>query len=108
MKSGIGLDLPVPKEECHDRKCPFHGEISVRGQVMTATVKSAQMKGSAVVYRTLRKRLPKFERNITKTYSYHVHVPECIPVSPGDTVKIAECRKLAKTVSYVIVQKVNS
>lgn len=106
MKSNIGLNVRVPETECTDKKCPFHGELVVRGQVITGEVESTNMIGSAVITRNIRKRVPKYERNITVLHKYHAHVPACISISPGDSVKIAECRKLSKTISYVVVEKV--
>lgn len=106
MTRNIGLDVSPPEEECHDAKCPFHGAMAVRGQVLTGTVESTGMINSAVIKREYMKKLPKYERKMTKTSKYHAHVPECIHVKVGDMVKIAECRKLAKTVSYVVVEKV--
>ncbi len=33
------------------------------------------------------------------------HNPPCIDVKEGDRVKIAECRPISKTVSFVVVEK---
>ena len=30
----IGLDVRAPKARCDDRHCPFHGRLSLRGQVI--------------------------------------------------------------------------
>lgn len=97
----------MPENQCQDQKCPFHGHISVRGQIMEGTVKSASMIQTAVVTRPLKRYHKKYQRYLTKYSSYHAHIPGCMSVKPGDRVKIAECRKLAKTVTYVIVEKVS-
>ncbi len=102
----IGISVAPPEAECTDAKCPFHGTLSVRGQVIEGTVESSAMKGSAVVTRERRRRIPKYERYETRFSKYHAHVPGCITVSKGDRVRIAECRKLAKTISFVIIEKV--
>ncbi|AKA47803.1 30S ribosomal protein S17 [uncultured archaeon] len=107
MARNIGLDVKLPEQECNDQKCPFHGTLSIRGQIIGGIVESPAMNGSAVIKRTHQRYLPKYERKLTLFSKYHAHVPECIQVKPGDTVKIAECRKLAKTVSFVVVEKVN-
>ncbi|MCY0852020.1 MAG: 30S ribosomal protein S17 [Thermoplasma acidophilum] len=103
----IGLDVKLPEGECNDPHCPYHGKLSVRGQVLTGKVVSANMTKSAVVAREYQQYIPKYERKATKIKKYHVHVPDCIKIKPGDTVRFAECRKLAKTISFVIVEKVN-
>lgn len=102
----IGLDVKLPEQECDDQKCPFHGALSIRGQIIDGVVESASMNGSAVIKKTYQRYLPKYERKMTLFSKYHAHVPGCIPVKPGDSVKIAECRKLAKTVTFVVVEKV--
>ncbi|EQB71648.1 MAG: hypothetical protein AMDU1_APLC00020G0014 [Thermoplasmatales archaeon A-plasma] len=107
ITNNIGLDVVPPKEECHDRKCPFHGELKVRGQVITGIVESASMIKSATVVKEYKRYIKKFERKETKFSRYHAHVPDCIKLQPGDQVKIAECRKLGKTISFVVVEKVN-
>ncbi len=106
MKSNIGIDVRAPEETCSDRNCPFHGELPVRGQVIEGTVSSAAMPMTATVVRSFMRNVPKYERRESRTSKYHAHVPGCIKVETGDIVKIAECRKLAKTVSYVVVEKV--
>ncbi len=106
MKQSIGINVQMPENQCTDPKCPFHGSISVRGQILEGTVKSASMVRTAVVIRPLKKYLKKYQRYLTRYTSYHAHVPACMSVRPGDKVRIAECRKLAKTVTYVVVEKV--
>lgn len=106
MKRNIGLEVTPPEKECSDPKCPFHGKITVRGQMIEGVVKSSSMKGTAVVRRPLRTYLKKYQRYLTRYSSYHAHIPGCMEIKPGDRVRIAECRKLAKTVSFVVVEKV--
>ena len=107
MSRNIGLDVKPPTEECKDRNCPFHGDLSIRGQIITGEVESASMLKSAVIRRTYRKSIKKYERKMTQFSEYHVHVPDCIKLHPGDMVKIAECRKLAKTISFVVVERMS-
>ncbi len=106
MTRNIGLDVKLPEQECNDQKCPFHGTLSIRGQIIDGVVESPSMNGSAVIKRTYQRYLPKYERKMSLISKYHAHVPGCISVKPGDRVKIAETRKLAKTVTFVVVEKV--
>ena len=106
ITKNIGFEVTPPTEECHDKKCPFHGELNVRGQVIDGTVESASMIRSATIVKEYKKALGKYERKETRFSKYHAHVPECIHLAPGDRVKIAECRNLAKTVSFVVIEKV--
>lgn len=106
MKDNIGIDVRKPEETCSDINCPFHGSLPVRGQVIEGVVRSASMLKTAVITRSFMRNIPKYERRERRHSTYHAHVPDCIKVVPGDLVKIAECRKLAKTVSFVVVEKV--
>ncbi len=106
MKSNIGIAVAQPSRTCNDKKCPFHGHVTVRGQVLTGKVVSTNMIRTATIVRTIRRFNKKYERYITRFRKYHAHVPECIDIRVGDEVKIAESRKLAKTVSFIVVEKV--
>ena len=100
----VGLDVRAPKAACEDRHCPFHGRLSVRGQVLEATVVSTAMQRTAVVERTLLHFVPKFERYEKRRRRYLVHAPPCLNVPVGHRVRIAETRPLSKTVSFCIVE----
>lgn len=106
ITKNIGFEVTPPEEECHDSKCPFHGDLKVRGQLITGTVESASMVKSATIVRQYMRPLRKYERKETRFSKYHAHIPDCIHLQPGDTVKIAECRNLAKTISFVVIEKV--
>lgn len=104
MKKDIGLDVEPPTKQCDDPKCPFHGMLSVRGQVLRGTVVSSKMDKTVVVLRTYEKRMPKYERYEKRRSKIHAHNPACINAKEGDKVTIAECRPLSKTKSFVIVE----
>ena len=101
----IGLNVKVPSETCDDINCPFHGTLSVRGHVMTGIVSSTKMQKSVVVKREYMHYIPKYERYEKRTSMYSAHCPPCIKLDVGDKVRIAECRPLSKTVSFVVVEK---
>lgn len=99
----IGLDVRAPKARCDDRHCPFHGRLSVRGQLLEGTVVSTAMQRTAVVERTLLHYVPKFERYEKRRRRYLAHAPPCLHVPIGHRVRIAETRPLSKLVSFCIV-----
>jgi small subunit ribosomal protein S17 len=100
----IGLDVRSPKEPCDDRHCPFHGHLSVRGQIFEATVVSTAMQRTAVVERTILRPIPKYERIAKRRRRYLVHDPPCLKVRVGRLVRVAETRPLSKTVTFCIVE----
>lgn len=100
----IGLDVRSPKERCDDAHCPFHGHLSVRGLIFEATVVSTAMQRTAVVERTILRRIPKYERYAKRRRRYLVHDPPCLKVRVGRLVRVAETRPLSKTVTFCIVE----
>lgn len=100
----IGLDVSAPTAACEDPKCPFHGSLPVRGQVFDCVVVSDKMVGTVVVKREFEKKIAKFERFEKRQSKIHAHNPPCLGAKAGDKVKIAECRPISKTKSYVVVE----
>lgn len=100
----IGLDVQPPESTCEDPNCPFDGTLSVRGQVIEGQVANVKADKTVIVQRERFWELPKFDRYEKRTSRYTAHCPPCIEVSPGDLVKIAECRPLSKTKSFVVVE----
>jgi len=101
----IGLTTNPPTKKCTDKNCPYHGNLSVRGHIITGLVSSIKMQNSIVVKKEYMHLIPKYERYEKRTSTYTAHCPPCIDLNIGDKVKIAECRPLSKTVSFVTIEK---
>ncbi len=101
----MSLRLKKPKKTCEDRNCPFHGELPVRGRMLDGLVVSAKMERTAVVKRDYLHYVPKFKKYERRQSRIPSHNPSCIDAKEGDRVTIAECRPVSKTVSFVIVEK---
>lgn len=101
----IGIEVKEPEKECDDTKCPFHGEMKVKSPVLEGTVTSVAMKGTVTVLREYFKKNVKYERYERRRKKYHAHLPGCIHVKLGDKVKIAYARPLAKSVSFVVIER---
>ncbi len=102
----LGLDAPEPETTCDDDNCPFHGSLSVRGQVVEGRVASTDMEGTVVVEREYDVPVPKYDRYMKRRSRVPAHHPPCLDLSVGDTVRIAETRPLSKTKSHVVVERV--
>jgi small subunit ribosomal protein S17 len=102
----IGLNVKAPAESCNDKNCPFHGTLPVRGQIITGIVSSNRMKDSILVEKEYSRYVPKYERYEKRTSKYAAHCPPCLKIKVGDKVRIAECRPLSKTVSFVTIEKI--
>jgi len=99
------LALKKPKKSCDDRDCPFHGTLSIRGRVLDGVVISAKMDKTVVIRRDYQFYVPKFKRYERRHSHINAHNPQCLSVKEGERVRIAECRPLSKTVSFVVVEK---
>lgn len=104
MARNIGLNVRPPERECNDVDCPFHGTLPVRGQVITGKVVSDKMAKTVVVERAYLHYVGKYNRYEKRSSKIHAHNPPCIQAKTGDTVRIAECRPLSKTTTYVVVE----
>jgi small subunit ribosomal protein S17 len=102
----LGLNVSEPEEACSDPNCPFHGTLSVRGQTMEGQVASADMDKTVVVEREYDVKVPKYDRYMKRRSRVSAHHPDCLDLSVGDTVRIAETRPLSKTKSHVVVERV--
>ena len=99
----LGLNVQEPETACSDRNCPFHGELSVRGQTLNGEVASTDMEKTVVVEREYDVKVPKYDRFMKRRSRVPAHAPDCLDLAVGDTVTIAECRPLSKTKSHVVV-----
>lgn len=90
---------------CGDKNCPFHGTISLRGQVFEGIVASAKAKNTVIVVREYFHYIPKYRRYERRRSRIPAHCPPCLEVKEGDKVRIVECRPISKTVHFVVVEK---
>jgi small subunit ribosomal protein S17 len=101
----LGLNVPEPDAPCSDENCPFHGSLSVRGQVFQGEVASTDMEKTVVVEREYDVFVPKYDRYMKRRSRVAAHAPPCLDLAVGDTVRIAETRPLSKTKSHVVVEE---
>ncbi|MDQ7033236.1 MAG: 30S ribosomal protein S17 [Desulfonauticus sp.] len=101
----MSLTFKKPKKTCTDRNCPFHGDLPIRGRVLDGVVVSAKMDKTVIVKREYLYYVPKFMRYERRQSHIPSHNPPCINAKEGQRVRIAECRPISKTVSFVVVEK---
>ncbi|KAI1723411.1 ribosomal protein s17 domain-containing protein [Ditylenchus destructor] len=91
----IGLGFKTPREAIEgtyiDKKCPFTGNVSIRGRILTGVVIKTKMQ------RTIR------HKNMS------VHCSPCFrDVANGDVVTVGECRPLSKTVRFNVLKVIKA
>lgn len=104
----IGIEAKPPHQSCTDVKCPWHGTLPVRGRVFSGKVISDKAEKTVVVewgFNRLIQKYERYERRHTRLVAYN---PDCVAAKTGDSVKIAECRPLSKTKSFVVIEKMEN
>jgi small subunit ribosomal protein S17 len=104
MSATAGLSVAEPKTKCEDERCPFHGSLKVRGRLLSGKVVSTSGRSFVVVQMDHLHKVGKYNRVERRRSRLSAHLPGCIQPSEGDTVQIAECRPLSKTISFVVVE----
>lgn len=92
--------------DCGDAKCAIHGALTTRGRTFEGTVISDKMQKTITVEWPRLYFIPKFERYEKRRSKVKAHNPPCVAAKTGDRVKIVECRPLAKTVAFVVIEKI--
>jgi small subunit ribosomal protein S11e len=102
---GLGIKTPDAAIESNyvDKKCPFTGNVSIRGRILKGLVISTKMKRTIVVRRDYLHYITKYRRFEKRHKNIAVHCSPCFPVKEGDIVTVGQCRPLSKTVRFNVV-----
>jgi len=104
MIKNIGIKVKQPGIECNDKKCPFHGNLAVRGRGFVGTIIKKDLHGTATIEWTYKHLIPKYERKETRRTRLHVHNPKCINAEVGDIVRIMQTKPISKTKNFVVIE----
>mgnify|MGYP003960908493 CR=1 FL=1 len=100
----IGLGFKTPKEAIEgnyvDKKCPFTGNVSIRGRILSGVVKSTKMKRTIIIRMDYLHYIKKYQRYEKRHTNLPAHISPCFRVKEGDTVVVGQCRPLSKTVRF--------
>ncbi|KAK9707776.1 40S ribosomal protein S11-B [Basidiobolus ranarum] len=104
----VGLGFKTPKEAIEgtyiDKKCPFTGDISIRGRILSGVVISTKMKNTLIIRREYLHYIPKYNRYEKRHKNLAAHVSPCFRVENGDVVTVGQCRPLSKTVRFNVLK----
>ncbi|GAB5589772.1 40S ribosomal protein S11-B [Umbelopsis nana] len=105
----VGLGFKTPKEAIEgtyiDKKCPFTGDVSIRGRILTGVVVSTKMKRTVVIRREYLHFIPKYSRYEKRHKNLSAHLsPAFVGVEAGDLVTVGQCRPLSKTVRFNVLK----
>ncbi|KAF5198849.1 40S ribosomal protein S11 [Thalictrum thalictroides] len=108
----VGLGFKTPREAIEgtyiDKKCPFTGDVSIRGRILAGTCHSAKMVRTIIVRRNYLHFVKKYQRYEKRHSNIPAHVSPCFRVKEGDHVYIGQCRPLSKTVRFNVLKVIPS
>ncbi|XP_023724658.1 40S ribosomal protein S11 [Cryptotermes secundus] len=105
----VGLGFKTPREAIDgtyiDKKCPFTGNVSIRGRILTGVVQKMKMQRTIVIRRDYLHYIRKYNRFEKRHKNMSVHLSPCFrDVEIGDVVTVGECRPLSKTVRFNVLK----
>eukprot|EP00468_Gymnochlora_sp_CCMP2014_P002587 CAMPEP_0167764084 /NCGR_PEP_ID=MMETSP0110_2-20121227/13799_1 /TAXON_ID=629695 /ORGANISM="Gymnochlora sp., Strain CCMP2014" /LENGTH=159 /DNA_ID=CAMNT_0007651375 /DNA_START=29 /DNA_END=508 /DNA_ORIENTATION=+ len=107
----VGLGYRTPKTAIEgkyiDDKCPFTGNVSIRGRILKGVVKTHKMNRTIIVRRDYLHYIKKYNRFEKRHSNTPAHVSPCFRINEGDYVTIGECRPLSKTVRFNVIDVVS-
>lgn len=106
MKKSVGYNIEEVPEKVsdNDSKCPYYGNVSVRGKNFEGVVVSDSMTRTVKVEWETMVKSGKFNRYYKKKTKVLAHNPDAIGARKGDKVIIGECRPLSKTKHFVVLK----
>lgn len=109
MFRNIGLGFRTPAEAIDgtyiDKKCPFTGNVRIRGRILTGAVRKCKMQRTIVIRRDYLHFVRKYSRFEKRHRNMSVHCSPCFrDVEAGDIATIGECRPLSKTVRFNVLK----
>mmetsp|Transcript_42575 Transcript_42575/g.30744 ORF Transcript_42575/g.30744 Transcript_42575/m.30744 type:complete len:137 (+) Transcript_42575:174-584(+) len=105
----IGLGFKTPQEAIEgnyiDHKCPFTGNVAIRGRIFKGVVVSTKMNRTIVIRRDYLHYIKKYNRFEKRHNTVTVHCSPAFRLRSGDVVTVGQCRPLSKTVRFNVIRK---
>ncbi|KAL6079092.1 40S ribosomal protein S11-B [Balamuthia mandrillaris] len=103
----VGLGFKTPQLAISgsyiDKKCPWTGDVHIRGRILRGVVVSTKMKRTIIVRRDYLHYVPKYSRFEKRHKNIPAHISPAFTVKEGDIVTIGQCRPLSKTVRFNVL-----
>ncbi len=75
-----------------DKKCPFTGNVSIRGRILSGVVKTTKMKRTIVIRRDYLHYISKYNRFEKRHSTLPAHCSPAFLVREGQKVVVGQCR----------------
>ena len=102
---GLGIKTPNAAIETNyvDKKCPFTGDVAIRGRILKGLVISTKMKRTVIIRRDYLHYIRKYRRFEKHHENIAAHCTPAFSVKEGDIVTVGQCRPLSKTIRFNVV-----
>merc|ERR1712014_532050 len=104
----VGLSCSTPTEAKEgryvDKKCPFTGNVSIRGRILKGMCISNKMKNTIIIRRDYLHYVSKYNRFEKRHKNVAAHCSPCFRVNEGDIVTVGRCRPVSKTVRFNVLK----
>jgi len=109
----VGLGFKTPRDAIEgtyiDKKCPFTGNVAIRGRILRGVVIKMKMQRTVVIRRDYLHYIRKNNRFEKRHRNMSVHLSPCFrDVAISDVVTVGECRPLSKTVRFNVLKVTKS
>mmetsp|Transcript_37451 Transcript_37451/g.96743 ORF Transcript_37451/g.96743 Transcript_37451/m.96743 type:complete len:156 (+) Transcript_37451:58-525(+) len=103
---GLGFKTPMSAIEGTyvDKKCPFTGNVSIRGRLLRGIVHATKMKRTITIRRDYLHFIPKYGRDEKRHKQLSAHCSPAFRVNVGDEVTVGQCRPISKTVRFNVIR----
>merc|ERR1712141_182892 len=105
----VGLGIKTPKDARSgsfiDKKCPFTGNVAIRGRLLTGVVTKLKMQRTCTIRRDYLHYIKKYNRFEKRHKNVAVHCSPAFRIKIGDVVTVGQCRPLSKTVRFNVLRK---
>lgn len=92
----VGLGFKTPDTAVRgsyiDKKCPFTGNVSIRGRILRGVVVSTKMKRTIVLRRDYLHYIKKYNRFEKRHTNIPAHMSPAFLAKEGDVVTVGQCR----------------
>merc|ERR1712166_1329690 len=104
----VGLSVTTPKEAKEgryvDKKCPFTGNVSIRGRILKGMCISHKMKNTIIIRRNYLHYIKKYNRYEKRHKNVAVHCSPAFEPKDGDIITAGQRRPLAETVRFNVIK----
>merc|ERR1711934_260769 len=105
----VGLGFKTPRTAIEnnyvDKKCPFTGNVSIRGRILTGKVASVgKMNRTITVRRDYLHYITKYQRYEKRHKMISVHCSPCFRLNMGDLITFGQNRPISKTVRFNVLR----